>query len=161
MRIAGIDPIVTRVNGGPIAGHARFFDDVAAGLGDLQCYGDLFGRADVGDDIHVLDDPRYTGKHGDLNPWIDLDQPTLTRPDRRCSSAPNPLSCIRYRIAYGEAARLAEVARYDHAWDRVFTARIEKQGEKIQANVTSRIRTMALTSPTQGPMTRLWARPPS
>jgi hypothetical protein len=49
------------------------------------------------------------------------------------------MSCIRYRIAYGEAARLPEMARYDHAWGRDFATRIENQGEKILAEVISRI----------------------
>jgi hypothetical protein len=35
----------------------------------------------------------------------------------------DPRSCIRYRIAYGEAARLIEMATYDHAWGRDFAAR--------------------------------------
>jgi hypothetical protein len=51
----------------------------------------------------------------------------------------DPMSCIRYRIAYGEAARLIEMAGYDHAWGRDFAARIESQGEKILAEVISRI----------------------
>jgi len=38
----------------------------------------------------------------------------------------DPMSCIRYRIAYGEAARLAEMARFDHSWGRDFAARVEK-----------------------------------
>jgi hypothetical protein len=51
----------------------------------------------------------------------------------------DPMSCIRYRIAYGEAARLAEVARYDHSWGRDFAARVENQGETILAEVVRRI----------------------
>jgi hypothetical protein len=51
----------------------------------------------------------------------------------------DPMSCIRYRIAHGEAARLIEMARYDHAWGRDFAARIENQGEKILTEVISRI----------------------
>jgi hypothetical protein len=51
----------------------------------------------------------------------------------------DPMSCIRYRIAYGEAARLVEVARYDQTWGRDFAARIENQGEKILAEVIRRI----------------------
>jgi hypothetical protein len=48
-------------------------------------------------------------------------------------------SCIRYRIAYGEAARLIEMARYDHAWGRDFAVQIESQADKILAEVISRI----------------------
>jgi hypothetical protein len=51
----------------------------------------------------------------------------------------DPMSCIRYRIAYGEAARLIEMARYDHAWGRDFAARIESGGEKTLAEVLRRI----------------------
>jgi hypothetical protein len=51
----------------------------------------------------------------------------------------DPMSCIRYRIAYGEAAQLVEMAKYDHAWGRDFAARIENQGEKILAEVLRRI----------------------
>jgi hypothetical protein len=49
------------------------------------------------------------------------------------------LSCIRYRIAYCEAARLAEMARFDHSWGREFAARIENQSETILAEVVRRI----------------------
>jgi hypothetical protein len=52
----------------------------------------------------------------------------------------NPMSCIRYRIAYGEAARLAEMARSDHSWGRDFAVRIDNHGEKILAKVQRRIR---------------------
>ena len=48
-------------------------------------------------------------------------------------------SCIRYRIAEGEAARLIEMARYDHAWGRDFATRIESQADKILAEIISRI----------------------
>jgi hypothetical protein len=51
----------------------------------------------------------------------------------------DPMSLICYRIAYGEAARLIEMARFDHAWGPDFAARIENQGEKILAEVVSRI----------------------
>jgi hypothetical protein len=49
------------------------------------------------------------------------------------------MSCIRYRIAYGEAARLIEMARYDHTWGRDFAARTENHSEKILDEVISRI----------------------
>ena len=32
------------------------------------------------------------------------------------------MSKLGYRIAYGEAARLAEMARFDHGWGRDFAA---------------------------------------
>jgi hypothetical protein len=51
----------------------------------------------------------------------------------------DPMSCIRYRIAYGEAARLIEMVRYDHAWGRDFAARTENDSEKILDEVISRI----------------------
>jgi hypothetical protein len=40
---------------------------------------------------------------------------------------------------WGVVLRLIEMARYDHAWGRDFAARIENQGEKILAEVISRI----------------------
>ena len=51
----------------------------------------------------------------------------------------DPMSYIRYRIAYGEAARLAEMARFDHSWGRDFAARVENKGERILAEVLRRI----------------------
>ena len=51
----------------------------------------------------------------------------------------DPMCCIRYRIAYGEAARLVEIARYDHAWGRDFASRVESDGEKVLAGVIGRI----------------------
>jgi hypothetical protein len=53
--------------------------------------------------------------------------------------ATDPMSCIRYRIAYGEAARLIEMARFDHVWGLEFAARLENHHEKILAEVISRI----------------------
>jgi hypothetical protein len=67
---------------------------------------------------------------------MDADEPTLTRP-RPMFDSTDFMSCIRYRIAYGEAARLIEMARYDHAWGRDFAARTEK----ILSEVISRIGT--------------------
>ncbi len=32
------------------------------------------------------------------------------------------MSKMGYRVAYGEAARLAEMARFDHGWGRDFAA---------------------------------------
>jgi hypothetical protein len=51
----------------------------------------------------------------------------------------DPMSCIRYRIAYGEAARLIEMSTYDHSWGRDFAARVENQGERILVEVLRRI----------------------
>jgi hypothetical protein len=44
----------------------------------------------------------------------------------------------------GEADRLRETARYDHAWRRDFADRIESNGEKILAEVIRRIGDRAL-----------------
>jgi hypothetical protein len=60
---------------------------------------------------------------------MDADEPTLTRP-RPMFDSTDPMSCIRYRIAYGEAARLVEIARFDHSWGRDFACRIDNQGER-------------------------------
>jgi hypothetical protein len=37
-----------------------------------------------------------------------------------------------YRIAYGEAARLAEIARFDHGWGRGFAAGIGGGGGAVE-----------------------------
>jgi hypothetical protein len=34
----------------------------------------------------------------------------------------------QYRIAYGHAARLLEMSRFDHAWGRDFARRVEPDG---------------------------------
>ena len=51
----------------------------------------------------------------------------------------DPMLCIRYRIAYGEAARLAEIARFDHSWGRDFSVPIESLGAKTAAKMLCRI----------------------
>jgi hypothetical protein len=51
----------------------------------------------------------------------------------------DPMACIRYRIAYGEASRLIEMSRYDHAWGRDFVARVDRRAEAILAEVIRRI----------------------
>jgi hypothetical protein len=51
----------------------------------------------------------------------------------------DPMSCIRYRIAYGEASRLIEMSRYDHAWGRDFAAGVDSRAEAILAEVIRRI----------------------
>ena len=47
---------------------------------------------------------------------------------------------LAYRIAYDEAARLAEIARFDHGYGRDFAARPGDQVEAIEREVTSRMR---------------------
>lgn len=46
---------------------------------------------------------------------------------------------IGYRIAYGEAARLAEIARFDHGWGRDFAAGTGGEAEAIAREVRRRI----------------------
>jgi hypothetical protein len=48
-------------------------------------------------------------------------------------------SQFRYRIAYGEAARLAEIAGFDHGWGRDFAAGIGGQAESIEREVNRRL----------------------
>ena len=48
-------------------------------------------------------------------------------------------SRLAYRIAYGEAARLAEIARFDHGYGRDFAARAGDQAEAIQQEVMRRV----------------------
>jgi hypothetical protein len=48
-------------------------------------------------------------------------------------------SRLAYRIAYGEAARLAEIARFDHGWGRDFAAGIGSESEAIEREVTRRM----------------------
>jgi hypothetical protein len=45
-----------------------------------------------------------------------------------------------YRIAYGLAARLLEMSRFDHAWGRNFARRIEP--DRIRAEVASQCSTV-------------------
>ena len=42
-------------------------------------------------------------------------------------------SCLRYRLAYGEAARLAEIARFDHASGRDAAAHLGGDADAIRA----------------------------
>ena len=39
----------------------------------------------------------------------------------------DPKNCLRYRIAYGEASRLIEIRKFDHAWGRDFAAGTEQE----------------------------------
>jgi hypothetical protein len=48
-------------------------------------------------------------------------------------------SCLRYRLAYGEAARLAEIARFDHASGRDAAAHAGEDAPAILAEVTRRL----------------------
>jgi hypothetical protein len=48
-------------------------------------------------------------------------------------------SCLQYRLAYGEAARLAEIAGFDHASGRDAAAHIGGDLEAILAEVTRRL----------------------
>jgi hypothetical protein len=47
-------------------------------------------------------------------------------------------SRLGYRIAYGEAARLAEMARFDHGWGRDFAAGIGGDADAIEKEVIRR-----------------------
>ena len=44
------------------------------------------------------------------------------------------------RIAYGEDARLLENTHFDHAWGKAFASGLAANVEKIQAEVTRRLR---------------------
>jgi hypothetical protein len=48
-------------------------------------------------------------------------------------------SQIGYRIAYGEAARLAEMARFDHGWGRDFAAGVGGEAAAIEGEVLRRV----------------------
>ncbi len=48
-------------------------------------------------------------------------------------------SCLLYRIAYGEAARLAEIARFDHASGRDAAAQVGGAADAIVAEITRRV----------------------
>ena len=48
-------------------------------------------------------------------------------------------SRISYRIAFGEAARLAEMARFDHGWGRDFAAGIGGEAAAIEREVKRRV----------------------
>ncbi len=48
-------------------------------------------------------------------------------------------SRLGYRIAYGEAARLAEMARFDHGWGREFAAAVGGEADEIEQEVMRRI----------------------
>ena len=48
-------------------------------------------------------------------------------------------SRMGYRIAYGEAARLFEMSRFDHGWGRDFAAGIGGEPEAIARQVRRRL----------------------
>jgi hypothetical protein len=48
-------------------------------------------------------------------------------------------SRLQYRIAYGEAARLAEIARFDHAFGRDAAAHVGGEPQAILAEVAHRL----------------------
>jgi hypothetical protein len=49
------------------------------------------------------------------------------------------MSRIGYRIAYGEAARLLEISRFEHGWGRDFAAGIGGEGDAIGREVLRRV----------------------
>ena len=50
-------------------------------------------------------------------------------------------SRIGYRMAYGEAARLAEMSRFDHGWGRDFAAGVGGEADAIEREVRRRVGT--------------------
>ena len=90
---------------------------------------------------------------GDLSRWTDEHRRAnwcntlfgfkhrMQRPRRRSASSldelPNDFEPrLRYRIAYGEAARLREIARFNHVSGKDFAAGIGGDTELTQAEVT-------------------------
>jgi hypothetical protein len=49
------------------------------------------------------------------------------------------MSKMGYRLAYGEAARLAEMATFDHGWGRDFAAGVGGEADAIEREVMRRI----------------------
>jgi hypothetical protein len=53
---------------------------------------------------------------------------------------PEDMVCrVGYRIAYGEAARLFEMARFDHGWGKDFAAGIGGEADAIEKEVLRRV----------------------
>ncbi len=48
-------------------------------------------------------------------------------------------SRLGYRIDYGEAARLAEMATFDHGWGRDFAAGVGSEAVSIESEVMRRL----------------------
>jgi hypothetical protein len=61
----------------------------------------------------------------------------------------DPEVASSYRRAYGEAARLVEIARFDHCFGRDFAAGIGGHVEAIQAEVARRMGTRATPAAVQ------------
>jgi hypothetical protein len=59
----------------------------------------------------------------------------LSRPELLRSSE----SRVGSRIANGEAARLAEMATFDHGWGRDFAARVGGEADAIEKEVLRRL----------------------
>jgi hypothetical protein len=51
----------------------------------------------------------------------------------------DPESRVGYRIAYGEAARLAEMATFDHGWGRDFAAGVGGEADDDEKEVVRRV----------------------
>ena len=47
-------------------------------------------------------------------------------------------SSVGYRVAYGEAARLAEMETFDHGWGRNFAAGVGGEADAIEKEVLQR-----------------------
>jgi hypothetical protein len=68
--------------------------------------------------------------------------PSHSRADDRAMLEELPrdlMARLGYRIAYGEAARLAEMARFDHRWGRDFAAQVGGEAEAIEREVMRRV----------------------
>jgi hypothetical protein len=50
-------------------------------------------------------------------------------------------SRISYRLAYGEAARLAEMSRFDHGWGRDLAAGVGGEAGAIEREILRRVGT--------------------
>jgi hypothetical protein len=48
-------------------------------------------------------------------------------------------SRVGYRVAYGEAARLAEMGMFDHGWGRDFAAGVGGEADAIEKEVMRRV----------------------
>jgi hypothetical protein len=50
----------------------------------------------------------------------------------------DPSDAILYRLAYGLAADLAEIRRFDHAWGKAFASGVGSDRRAIEAEVRAR-----------------------
>ena len=55
------------------------------------------------------------------------------------NSPKTPSSAFGYRIAYGGAARLAEMATFDHGWGRDLAAQVGGEPDAIEKEVLRRV----------------------